>query len=99
MPRDSRPCHECGGGDDEDLILLDEDLILLCEGCDVPAHAHCVGFTGSLGNGWFCRDCIEDQAAASEGHESEDEGEEEDASVAAGACSTRAKARAVWAQG
>ena len=81
MPRDSRPCDVCGGGDDEGDILL-------CEGrphANDAAHAHCVGFTGPLGNGWFCRDCIEDQAAASEGHESEDEGEEEDASVAAGA--------------
>ena len=92
MPRDSRPCDVCGDGDDEGDILL-------CEECNVPVHAHCVDFTGPLGNGWLCRVCIEDQAAASEGHESEDEGEEEDASVAAGACSTRAKARAVWAQG
>ena len=58
MPRDSRPCVECGGGDDEGLILL-------CEGCDVPVHAHCEGFNGPLGNGWLCRDC-KDQAAVSE---------------------------------
>ena len=63
MPRDSRPCHVCGGGDDEGLILL-------CEGCDVPVHAHCEGFDGPLGNGWLCRDC-KDQAAVSDGHESE----------------------------
>ena len=78
MPHDSRPCHVCGGGDDEGDILL-------CKGCDVPVHAHCEGFTGPLGNGWLCRDCTKDQAAASEGHESEDESEAEDASVAAGA--------------
>jgi len=63
--------------------------MLDCDRCDVPVHAHCVGFTGRLGNYWFCRVCTKDQAAASEGHESEDESEdeseEEDASVAAGA--------------
>ena len=64
MPRVSRPCVECGGGDDEGLILL-------CEGCDVPVHAHCEGFNGPLGNGWLCRVC-KDQAAVSDDHESED---------------------------
>ena len=63
MPHGSRPCHVCGGGDDEGLILL-------CEGCDVPVHAHCLGFNGPLGNGWLCRVC-KDQAAVSESHESE----------------------------
>ena len=57
MPRDSRPCDVCGGGDDEGDILL-------CEECNVPVHAHCVDFTGPLGNGWLCRVC-KDQAAAS----------------------------------
>ena len=77
MPRDSRPCVICGGGDDQGLVLL-------CDDCDKPVHAHCVRFTGTLGNRWSCAEC-EDQAAASEGHESEDESEAEDASVAAGA--------------
>ena len=72
-PRDSRPCVICDGGDDEGLILL-------CYDCDKPLHAHCIGFTGPLGNGWLCGEC-EDQPADSEGHES---GEEE-AAVAAGA--------------
>ena len=78
MPRDSRPCVECGGGDDEGLVLL-------CEECDKPVHARCVGFAGPVENGWLCGECemLQDQSAGSEGHESEDESEEEDASVAA----------------
>ena len=78
MPRDSRPCVKCGGGDDQGLMLL-------CDDCNKPIHAHCVpGFTGTLGNHWSCAEC-EDPPVDSEGHESEDESEEEDASVAAGA--------------
>lgn len=73
MPRDSRSCVMCDGGDDEGLILI-------CEFCDKPLHAHCLDFTGPLENGWLCSECI-DQPADSEGHES---GEEETA-VAAGA--------------
>ena len=34
MPRDSRSCVLCDGGDDEGLVLL-------CEICDKPVHAHC----------------------------------------------------------
>ena len=80
MPRDTRPCIECDGDDDQGEMLL-------CDRCDDPIHAHCVKppFTGTVGNYWSCPDCTEDQAAVSEGHESEDESDEEDASVAAGA--------------
>ena len=45
--------------------------MLDCDRCDVPVHAHCVGFTGRLGNYWFCRVC-KDQGAVSDGHESEE---------------------------
>jgi hypothetical protein len=31
--------------------------VLLCDDCDKPVHAHCVGFTGSLGNYWRCAEC------------------------------------------
>ena len=73
MPRDSRSCVLCDGGEDEGLILL-------CADCDKPLHAHCVGFAGpSEGDDWLCGEC-EDLPADSEGHES---GEE--ASVTAGA--------------
>ena len=73
MPYDSRPCAVCGGGDDEGLMLH-------CDVCNVPLHAHCVGFTKKLEGDWLCSEC-EDQPADSEGHESEEEQE----TVAAGA--------------
>ena len=73
MPHDSRPCDACGGLDDEGIILL-------CDACNVPLHAHCVGFTGTVEGDWLCGEC-EDQPADPEGHESE----EEQATVAAGA--------------
>ena len=73
MPHDSRPCDTCGGLDDDGVILL-------CDGCNVPLHAHCVGFAGPVEADWFCGEC-EDQPADSEGHESEEEQE----TVAAGA--------------
>ena len=80
MPRDSRSCVLCDGGDDEGLVLL-------CEDCNKPVHAHCIGFAGPVEGDWLCDECEQqqDQPAGSEGHESEDESEAEDASVAAGA--------------
>ena len=71
MPQDSRPCDVC------DV----EGLILLCDGCNLPLHAHCVGFAGPVEGDWFCGTCPDDQPVDSEGHES---GAEE-ASAAAGA--------------
>ena len=50
---DARPCALCGGGDEEGLVLK-------CDECDVPLHAHCVGYTGRVEGDWFCRGC-EDQ--------------------------------------
>ena len=75
MPQDSRPCDHCGGGDDEGLILL-------CDGCNLPLHAHCVGFAGPVEGDWFCGACSDDQPADSESNQS---GAEEASSAAAGA--------------
>ena len=38
------------GGDDEGLVLL-------CDQCDNPHHAHCVGFEGTLQGDWLCPSC------------------------------------------
>ncbi|CAM0913750.1 unnamed protein product [Alopecurus aequalis] len=36
----------------------DEDLLLLCELCDVAAHTYCVGLGTTVPEGdWFCKDC------------------------------------------
>ena len=50
MPRSTDPCRACGGGDDEGLVLL-------CDECHTPYHAHCVGFKGPLLGDWFCKGC------------------------------------------
>ena len=52
MPRDSRPCDLCNGDDTEGEILL-------CEGCELPVHTHCVGFTGPVEGDWYCNECSE----------------------------------------
>ena len=62
MPRDERPCVSCGGADDEGLVLL-------CDTCNLPYHAQCVGFEGPVLGDWLCPKCENDH----EGEGSEDE--------------------------
>ena len=41
-------CLECGGGDEDGLVLL-------CDKCNAAHHAHCIGFDGSFyepSEGW-----------------------------------------------
>ena len=67
MPRDSRSCVLCDGGEDEGLVLL-------CDDCDKPVHAHCVGFAGPVEGDWLCGECEEQPADTdSAGHESGEE--------------------------
>ena len=47
---DDRPCKICAGDDSEGLMLL-------CEICNLPYHATCVGFEGPLESDWFCLQC------------------------------------------
>ena len=51
---DQRPCVTCDGSDDEGLVLL-------CEACNLPMHADCVGFEGPVLGDWLCPVCeVED---------------------------------------
>ena len=59
---DVRPCRACGGRDDEGLVLL-------CDECNLPVHAQCVGYEGSVLGDWRCATCEMD---------GEGEGTEED---------------------
>eukprot|EP00966_Prymnesium_polylepis_P305154 7051752-Prymnesium_polylepis.1 len=46
------PCRECGGGDDQGLILL-------CDVCNGAVHASCnvPPFQGPLLGDWLCIEC------------------------------------------
>ena len=59
MP-DTRPCCICDGGDDEGVVLL-------CDSCNVPHHAECVGHKGPVLGDWFCPLCRTAQAKAGGG--------------------------------
>ena len=52
MPRSTDPCLVCGGGDDEGLVLV-------CDECSTPFHAHCVKprFDGPVLGDWICKRC------------------------------------------
>ncbi|PYH45628.1 putative PHD and RING finger domain protein [Aspergillus saccharolyticus JOP 1030-1] len=50
---DFRPCPVCGDADNEDLLLL-------CDGCDAPSHTYCVGLDDVPSGPWYCARC-EDQ--------------------------------------
>ena len=47
-------CDKCKRGDDEDVLLI-------CEGCNHPCHTYCVGVPlhGVPDCPWFCRRCTE----------------------------------------
>lgn len=47
----STPCPVCNLADDEDVLLL-------CDGCDTPYHTHCIGLDGVPEGAWFCMECV-----------------------------------------
>lgn len=47
---DSQPCPICGDDDNEELLLL-------CDGCDVASHTYCVGLDEVPSGLWFCCHC------------------------------------------
>ena len=58
----------CGGDDSEGEILL-------CDECNLPLHAYCVGFTCPVEGDWLCGECLEHQPTDPESHESDQDEE------------------------
>lgn len=50
-----QPCPICGDSDNEELLLL-------CDCCDVPSHTYCVGLDAVPSTPWFCNQCEEQGA-------------------------------------
>ena len=55
---DSQPCPVCGEDDNEDVVLL-------CDGCDVGYHTYCVGLDSVPVGHWFCESCATQRAIES----------------------------------
>ncbi|KAJ5584964.1 uncharacterized protein N7459_004764, partial [Penicillium hispanicum] len=47
---DFQPCTICGEADNEDVLLL-------CDGCDAPSHLYCVGLDEIPSGSWYCATC------------------------------------------
>lgn len=47
---DNQPCTICGESDNEDVLLL-------CDGCDAPSHVYCVGLEDVPSGAWYCERC------------------------------------------
>ncbi|KAJ5194674.1 uncharacterized protein N7498_008112 [Penicillium cinerascens] len=47
---DFQPCTICGEADNEDVLLL-------CDGCDAPSHQYCVGLDEIPPGSWYCAQC------------------------------------------
>lgn len=47
---DSQPCVICGDSDNEDVLLL-------CDGCDVPSHTYCLNLDDVPSGSWYCETC------------------------------------------
>ncbi|KAL3467744.1 hypothetical protein BJX64DRAFT_247357 [Aspergillus heterothallicus] len=49
-PTDFQPCTICGDSENEELLLL-------CDGCDVPTHTYCIGLDEVPAGAWYCSRC------------------------------------------
>ncbi|KAK1769366.1 hypothetical protein QBC33DRAFT_557412 [Phialemonium atrogriseum] len=49
---DTTPCPVCNAADQEDLLLL-------CDGCDTPYHTYCIGLDSVPHGAWFCMECVD----------------------------------------
>ncbi|PWY87041.1 hypothetical protein BO94DRAFT_65716 [Aspergillus sclerotioniger CBS 115572] len=49
---DHQPCPICGDADNEELLLL-------CDGCDAPSHTYCVGLDSIPPGSWYCARCTQ----------------------------------------
>ena len=47
---DSHPCPICGDSDNEELLML-------CDGCDLAWHTYCIGLDSVPSGIWFCEHC------------------------------------------
>lgn len=47
---DSQPCVICGQADNEDVLLL-------CDGCDIPTHIYCIDLDQIPSGAWYCSHC------------------------------------------
>ncbi|KKK20336.1 PHD and RING finger domain protein [Aspergillus ochraceoroseus] len=45
-----QPCAICGNADNEELLML-------CEDCDVPTHTYCLGLDSLPDDPWYCSRC------------------------------------------
>ncbi|KAJ5330488.1 hypothetical protein N7476_000271 [Penicillium atrosanguineum] len=52
---DFQPCTICGEADNEDVLLL-------CDGCDAPSHLYCVGLDEIPAGAWYCSQCESQRA-------------------------------------
>lgn len=55
---DTQPCPVCDEDDNEDVLLL-------CDGCDVGYHTYCVGLDSVPVGHWFCESCATQRAIES----------------------------------
>ncbi|KAJ5256952.1 hypothetical protein N7478_013056 [Penicillium angulare] len=53
---DYQPCTICGEADNEDVLLL-------CDGCDMPSHSYCVGLDAVPSGSWYCSACESSRVA------------------------------------
>lgn len=44
------PCPVCNTAENEEVLLL-------CDGCDTPYHTHCIGLDDVPDGSWFCMEC------------------------------------------
>lgn len=47
----SLPCPLCNSAQDEDVLLL-------CDGCEAAYHTHCVGINDVPQGDWYCMECV-----------------------------------------
>ncbi|KAJ8067999.1 hypothetical protein OCU04_003577 [Sclerotinia nivalis] len=52
---EGRSCPICDQSDQEDVLLL-------CDGCDTPYHTHCIGLSNVPAGNWYCMECVESGA-------------------------------------
>lgn len=60
---DSHPCPVCGDDDNEDVLIL-------CDGCDVATHTYCLGLDSVPSGPWFCHNCEAHRAISEPAHRS-----------------------------